>query len=102
MAGSRAEITIVDGGPRDGLSAVSGQVSTKEISLLDSTGMADPKQVKEILGELPGLNLSVNLAVHFHDTRGTGLVNSVAAYEAGVRIFDYCDWWNEWNAFRRP
>ncbi|MBW2113150.1 MAG: hydroxymethylglutaryl-CoA lyase, partial [Deltaproteobacteria bacterium] len=63
-------------------------MGAKEISLLDSTGMADPKQVKEILGELLGLNLSVDLAVHFHDTRGTGLVNCVAAYEAGVRIFD--------------
>ena len=63
-------------------------MGAKEISLLDSTGMADPKQVKEILGELLGLNLNVNLAVHFHDTRGTGLVNCMAAYEAGVRIFD--------------
>ena len=63
-------------------------MGANEISLLDSTGMADPKQVKEMLGELLGLNLNVNLAVHFHDTRGTGLVNCVAAYEAGVRIFD--------------
>ncbi len=63
-------------------------MGANEISLLDSTGMADPKQVKEMLGELLGLNLSVNLAVHFHDTRGTGMVNCVAAYEAGVRIFD--------------
>jgi len=63
-------------------------MGVNEISLLDSTGMADPKQVKEMLGELLGLNLSVNLAVHLHDTRGTGLVNCMAAYEAGVRIFD--------------
>ena len=63
-------------------------MGANEISLLDSTGMADPIQVKEMLGELLGLNLSVNLAVHFHDTRGTGLVNCVAAYKAGIRIFD--------------
>lgn len=63
-------------------------MGANEISLLDSTGMADPKQVKEMLAELFGLNLDVDLAVHFHDTRGTGLVNCVAAYEAGVRIFD--------------
>lgn len=63
-------------------------MGAKEISLLDSTGMAHPKQITEIFGELMGLNLNVNLAVHFHDTRGTGLVNCVAAYEAGVRIFD--------------
>src|SRR2546423_8029429 len=30
----------------------------------------------------------VTLIAHFHDTRGTGLVNYVAAYEAGVRYFD--------------
>ena len=63
-------------------------MGANEISLLDSTGMANPKLVKEMLGELLGLNLNVNLAVHFHDTRGTGLVNCVAAYEAGIRIFD--------------
>ena len=63
-------------------------MGANEISLLDSTGMANPKQAKEMLGELLGLNLNVNLAVHFHDTRGTGLANCVAAYEAGVRIFD--------------
>lgn len=63
-------------------------MGANEISLLDSTGMADPKQVKEMLGELLGLNPGVDLAVHFHDTRGTGLVNCVAAYEAGIRIFD--------------
>jgi hydroxymethylglutaryl-CoA lyase len=28
------------------------------------------------------------LVAHFHDTRGTGLVNYVAAYEAGIRLFD--------------
>ena len=63
-------------------------MGANEISLLDSTGMADPRQVKELLGDLLGLNLGVTLAVHFHDTRGTGLVNCVAAYEAGVRVFD--------------
>ena len=31
---------------------------------------------------------AVTLIAHFHDTRGTGLVNCVAAYEAGVRFFD--------------
>jgi hydroxymethylglutaryl-CoA lyase len=63
-------------------------MGAREISLLDSTGMANPKKVKELLGELIRLNLKAELAVHFHDTRGTALVNCLAAYEAGVRIFD--------------
>ena len=42
----------------------------------------------EALGRSFDLNLEANLAVHFHNTRGLGLANCLAAYEAGVRIFD--------------
>ena len=59
-----------------------------EISLVDTPGMANPKQVKETIAALQDLNLEANLAVHFHDTRGLGLTNCLAAYEAGIRIFD--------------
>jgi hydroxymethylglutaryl-CoA lyase len=59
-----------------------------EIVLVDSTGMANPKQVKELIRAISGLKLSVNLAVHFHNTRGTAIANCIAAYEAGVRTFD--------------
>jgi len=59
-----------------------------EISLVDTPGMANPKQVKEIVGALQDLKTDTNLAVHFHNTRGLGLVNCLAAYEAGIRIFD--------------
>jgi hydroxymethylglutaryl-CoA lyase len=50
--------------------------------------MANPKQVKETIAALQDLNLEANLAVHFHNTRGLGLTNCLAAYEAGIRIFD--------------
>ena len=46
--------------------------------------MATPLSVKKIFSKLKG----VTPIAHFHDTRGTGLVNYVAAYEAGVRHFD--------------
>ena len=54
------------------------------IAFGDTTGMATPASVKSLLGEMKS---AVPIA-HFHDTRGTGLVNYVAAYEAGVRHFD--------------
>jgi hydroxymethylglutaryl-CoA lyase len=63
-------------------------MGANEISLVDTSGQANPKQVKETIEALQGLNLEANLAVHFHNTRGLGLVNCLAAYEAGVRIFD--------------
>jgi hydroxymethylglutaryl-CoA lyase len=63
-------------------------MGVNEISLVDSPGMANPKQVKETIAALTDLDLDVNLAVHFHNTRGLGLVNCLAAYEAGIRIFD--------------
>jgi hydroxymethylglutaryl-CoA lyase len=56
------------------------------VALGDTTGMATPSAVRQIISRLKDCN--VILIAHFHDTRGTGLVNCVAAYEAGVRHFD--------------
>jgi len=56
------------------------------VALGDTTGMATPKAVREIFETVRQTRV-VPIA-HFHDTRGTGLVNYVAAYEAGVRHFD--------------
>jgi len=54
------------------------------VALGDTIGAATPFTVKEMFKRLKG---GTPIA-HFHDTRGTGLVNYVAAYEAGVRHFD--------------
>lgn len=58
------------------------------VALGDTTGMATPASVRAMFGrvakEVPG----ATPIAHFHDTRGTGLVNYIAAYEAGVRFFD--------------
>jgi hydroxymethylglutaryl-CoA lyase len=54
------------------------------VALADTTGMATPQAVQNLFQKLQG----VTPIAHFHDTRGTGLVNYVAAYEAGVRHFD--------------
>ena len=70
------------------LSSILAHLGVNEISLVDTPGMANPKQVKETIGALQDLHLEANLAVHFHNTRGLGLANCFAAYEAGIRIFD--------------
>jgi len=63
-------------------------MGASEVVLVDSTGMADPKSVKELIRMLRELKLNIQLAVHFHNTRGMAIANCVAAYEAGIRIFD--------------
>jgi len=65
-----------------------GYMGASEVVLVDSTGMANPNTVKSTIRTLLELELDINLAVHFHNTRGTAIANCVAAYEAGIRIFD--------------
>ena len=61
-------------------------LGVQHVALGDTTGVATPMSVKAMLENIRSEKL-VPIA-HFHDTRGTGLVNYVAAYEAGVRHFD--------------
>jgi hydroxymethylglutaryl-CoA lyase len=58
------------------------------VALGDTTGVATPKSVREVFALIAREAPGVTPIAHFHDTRGTGLVNYVAAYEAGVRHFD--------------
>ena len=61
------------------------------ISLADTTGMANPRQVRDlvrrVLDRFPPPN-DTFYTLHFHNTRGMGLANVVAGIEAGVRSFD--------------
>ena len=61
------------------------------ISLADTTGMANPRQVRtlteKVLHKYPPPN-DCYYTLHFHNTRGMGLANVVAGIEAGVRSFD--------------
>jgi hydroxymethylglutaryl-CoA lyase len=61
------------------------------ISLADTTGMANPRQVKEltarVLDKFPPQD-DTFYTLHFHNTRGMGLANVIAGIEAGVRSFD--------------
>jgi hydroxymethylglutaryl-CoA lyase len=63
-------------------------LGVEHVALGDTTGMAIPRSVKEMFSSIEKNISSVVPIAHFHDTRGTGLVNYVAAYEAGVRHFD--------------
>src|SRR5215216_3973688 len=56
-----------------------------EIAFGDTTGMANPVQVERFFD---GLDLGVELTGHFHNTRGQGLANVVAAMRSGVRSFE--------------
>ena len=58
------------------------------ISLADTTGMANPRQVRELLSAVQAAFPQAPLTVHFHDTRHMGFANVLAALDAGIERFD--------------
>ncbi len=61
----------------------------QEIGFGDTTGMANPAQVRDYFpAARAALGDEVELTAHFHNTRGQGLANVLAAYDAGVRSFE--------------
>jgi hydroxymethylglutaryl-CoA lyase len=58
------------------------------VSFGDTTGMATPSRVTRLVGGLRMQHPDVALNLHFHNTRGTGLANVLAALELGVADFD--------------
>jgi hydroxymethylglutaryl-CoA lyase len=59
-----------------------------ELSLSDTTGMANPRQVFELGTHMRQLFPSVRWVMHFHNTRDMALANIVAGMQAGVTMFD--------------
>ena len=59
-----------------------------ESGLSDTTGMANPAQVRRLFIRLRAALGSKAGAAHMHNTRGLGLANCLAAYDVGVRTFD--------------
>jgi hydroxymethylglutaryl-CoA lyase len=59
-----------------------------EVAFGDTTGMANPRQVGEFFAAAGERLPAVELTAHFHNTRGQGLANVVAALGAGVRSFE--------------
>ena len=54
----------------------------------DTTGMATPTRVRALVGAFRSAHPGTGLNLHFHNTRGTGLANVLAALELGVSDFD--------------
>jgi hydroxymethylglutaryl-CoA lyase len=62
------------------------EAGCEEIGFGDTTGMANPAQVRGFFER--AADLDAELTAHFHNTRGQGLANALAALEAGVRSFE--------------
>lgn len=60
------------------------------VGLADTVGYADPKMVRELFQRAFSVAGDRLACGHFHDTRGLGLANVMAAYDTGVRRFDAC------------
>lgn len=58
------------------------------VTLADTTGMANPRQVARLVGKVLERVSPRELTLHFHNTRGLGLANVLAAFDAGARRFD--------------
>jgi hydroxymethylglutaryl-CoA lyase len=82
---------------------VKGDLTTKEVAKLvrfyleegaqtimlgDTTGVANPRLVRERIGELMAQFPKAEFIAHFHDTRGTGIANTLTMLEMGVRYVD--------------
>ena len=59
-----------------------------ESGLSDTTGMANPAQVRRLFNRVRAAIGDKTGAAHMHNTRGLGLANCLAAYDVGVRTFD--------------
>jgi len=63
-------------------------IGVRGITLCDTTGMADPAQVERICREALNNWPEAAFTAHFHNTRGMGLANALAALNAGIDRFD--------------
>jgi hydroxymethylglutaryl-CoA lyase len=58
------------------------------VMLADTTGMANPRQIKETCQQVMGRFPKLTLQLHLHNTRGMGAANLIAGLDAGVTRFD--------------
>jgi hydroxymethylglutaryl-CoA lyase len=60
----------------------------EEVGFGDTTGMANPRQVGEFFADARKRLAGIELTAHFHNTRGQGLANVLAALEQGIDSFE--------------
>lgn len=82
MEGQVSEDWVID------LAAMLAKAGADVINLSDTTGMGNPAQVKRLFKRLRGEVGKLAGGAHFHNTRGQGLANVVAALDVGVTTFD--------------
>ncbi len=70
------------------IAAALAQAGASEVGFGDTTGMANPVQVRSFFEAARERLPEVELTAHFHNTRGQGLANVLAALEAGVESFE--------------
>ena len=63
-------------------------MGVRELSIADSVGLGNPKQVLNTMSRLRAELDGVALSMHLHDTRGLGLANALSAMRAGIDTFD--------------
>jgi hydroxymethylglutaryl-CoA lyase len=63
-------------------------LGVRGLTICDTTGMAHPAQVQQIVETLQARIGATQLTLHFHNTRGMGLANVLAAVQSGVVRFD--------------
>ncbi len=64
------------------------QMGCYEISIGDTIGVADPRQVEKLFSKLSKNVPIKKIAGHFHDTRGTALANILKSAQMGIQVFD--------------
>ncbi len=70
------------------LAAAAAEAGAQEFSLSDTTGYADPAQVKRLIRKVRGAVGDRLTTLHLHNTRGLGLANAVAGLEEGITTLD--------------
>jgi hydroxymethylglutaryl-CoA lyase len=93
----RAYVSTVYGCPYEGavdparaveLARALRELGCYQISLGDTIGVANPRQVRDVLTRVVAEIPKPEVAVHFHDTRGTALANILVAVEMGFTTID--------------
>jgi hydroxymethylglutaryl-CoA lyase len=78
----------IDPGKVAELSARAQAIGAEQVTLGDTTGTADPRQVRRVFQAARAAVGALPLYAHFHDSRGAGLANALAALEAGADGID--------------
>ena len=64
------------------------ELGITEVSLADTTGMANPVKVKQVVRALSGYFPNFTFSLHLHNTRGMAFANACAGLEEGITAFD--------------